>query len=362
MRVATFNLLQFCPPPFYWYERFDGDGDRSANAYSEAEWAAKTGWIADRLTRAAADLVGFQEVFDPVALRALVQTCGYETLVTAPGAAVPALPDDPQVLTGPIVALACRPGYRVLRCAGLEPPAPALAALGQDPDFHFARTPILAEIETPRGNRIKLVVAHLKSKSVRDQTPLSPLVVGWEVAAMDQLRHLSRGRATAAHQRATEAALIYDHIARDLLADPQAAWLVLGDLNDTPRSIPLLVLRVDGRVFRIGGIDTDQAPPGIDARALLHRFQLASVFEVEIDGAKALHPPHTHIHNGQRQTVDYVLLSNALNPHNPARWWQPVARGVDNAHLDADWRTTSDHGIVLAEFAPPPPPPPPPAP
>ena len=80
IKIGTFNVLNLARPGQTFYDTDD--------PYSEDEYEHKVEWIAGQLRRMDADVVGFQEVFDEVALR---DACGRSGLyaggvVVAPGA------------------------------------------------------------------------------------------------------------------------------------------------------------------------------------------------------------------------------------------------------------------------------------
>lgn len=64
LTFTTINMFNFVEPPNAFYD-FE-------NILTQDEWQKKQGWFKDKITELNSDVIGFQEVFSPNALKALV--------------------------------------------------------------------------------------------------------------------------------------------------------------------------------------------------------------------------------------------------------------------------------------------------
>ncbi|WP_235869822.1 hypothetical protein [Veronia nyctiphanis] len=69
LKVATVNLFNYIEPPQACYE-FD-------NIYTEHEWHKKLNWLNRYIGNYHPDVIAFQEVFSPKALRSQLEHLGY---------------------------------------------------------------------------------------------------------------------------------------------------------------------------------------------------------------------------------------------------------------------------------------------
>jgi endonuclease/exonuclease/phosphatase family metal-dependent hydrolase len=126
-----------------------------------------------------------------------------------------------------------------------------------DGDLIFSRDCPEFEVETPSGNRLLILVNHLKSKGFGSQASSN-------ARRLEQARRVRR---------------IYDERRRD---NPLVA--IIGDFNDTPDSAPLAPL------FQGSGLRDAQSHPGFDTGGF----------------------PGTFGSSGPSNRIDHILLSPAL--------------------------------------------------
>jgi predicted extracellular nuclease len=168
--------------------------------------------------------------------------------------------------------------------------APAHPAFAGDSRHHWApsRKALAAEFEVD-GRRLFAIVCHFKS-----------------------MRSINRREEDyAKKQRHAQAEIVHDFAADLLACDPQAAIVVLGDLNDVPGSKTLKLLKGE----RLHNLLEDQ-PRG---------------------------QGYTRRHGGQPQALDHILISPALRPGATAR--------IPHVNSDATPgkpEPASDHDPVLA--------------
>jgi len=165
-------------------------------------------------------------------------------------------------------------------------------ALPDDPRrWHFARDLMHVRLRVAESHELHLFVVHLKSK------------------------HDSEGDAESADWRLAEAIAVRRIMAETMATDPDGWYLLVGDMNDLPLSLPLQTLR--------GSRD---ALPLID----LHRHLPAS-------------QRVTYLWGRYRSTIDYILASPAL----AVRSVPQSARVL----TDKSMLRGSDHAPVVAEFS-----------
>ena len=73
IKIATFNLFQFCSPEFSFYTKKE--------KFKKEDWEKKKNWIKEQLQKMDCDIVGFQEVFSQEELKELILECGFKEFV-----------------------------------------------------------------------------------------------------------------------------------------------------------------------------------------------------------------------------------------------------------------------------------------
>ena len=151
---------------------------------------------------------------------------------------------------------------------------------------------IEADVQVDSNYRIKIYVAHLKSKLSTKKGPF--------------------GGVSQAQMRLNEARLLRQEIEKDLAANPNANLLLVGDMNDTPKSKPVEVL--------LGSGLTDLCP--LDANGYSGTWY---------DKRKRRY-----------ERFDYMLLSDGLR--------KELVEGSVKLRDDKTAKIASDHFSIMAEF------------
>lgn len=342
MKLATFNLFQFVEPGYYWYER------EPHCTYDPADWKSKTRWISQRLHAMDADVVGFQEVFSVVALEKLCAEAGY------PYFAITDLPQsheaDPKVFHQSVVALASRYPLENPRTVTIHPDVKIELPLTDA--FRFSRLPVCADITIPELGTTTVYVAHLKSKRPVTEGIRYAEHTIWPQRILDTMLRLSRGNVASMLQRGAEATLLYHSACQVLDEHPGRPLIILGDMNDDQDSTALRALTMKRKIYNIGGVNDEEWPDNVVR--LLHDYRLADSFSIAPNMHQRVRP-FTHVHRGQGNSLDHILVSNALNPRNPNAAAELVYYEVLNQHLEQDGvdnKLQSDHGQVVIELMP----------
>ena len=145
IKIATFNLFQFCSPEFSFYTKKE--------KFKKDDWEEKKNWIKEQLQKMDCDIVGFQEVFSQEELKELVLECGFKEFVVTQN---PKLDEKNKVYKSTTVALASKF------------PIKNIENISKSSDFTFAREPIKAIISLKNDLDINVYVAHLKSNRLNE--------------------------------------------------------------------------------------------------------------------------------------------------------------------------------------------------
>ncbi|RBQ32451.1 endonuclease [Arcobacter sp. FW59] len=146
LKVATFNLFQFCNPNFSFYTKKD--------KFNPNDWEEKKLWIKQQISKMNCDIIGFQEVFSSEDLKNLLQECGfsYFKVVDSPKCDS----KNPTVFISTTVAIASK--FPII----------SIEKVQRKDGFHFAREPIKAKIQLEDKKEIYFYVTHLKSNRLNE--------------------------------------------------------------------------------------------------------------------------------------------------------------------------------------------------
>lgn len=115
--------------------------------------------------------------------------------------------------------------------------------------------------------------------------------------------------------------------------------IVLGDINDGQHSNTANILTQQPRDLvgdSIGGAD-----------AALYTAQTLQEYRDTRDVY------YTHVHQGIRESLDHILVSEQFYDHSRKRRWLFQGMVVNNDHLNVDDHKatgTNDHGLIRATF------------
>jgi endonuclease/exonuclease/phosphatase family metal-dependent hydrolase len=332
-RVASFNVENLVGTGVRFYDRYKDTAE---------DFDAKANWISSVLNRAKADIVGMQEVWldeslTEVAKRSFYFAKGFH--IAAPGASrvenlnghlarrprVALLSRFPIVAAQAIAAFPTSVDLTIpmrLEDGSIVPVAVGIRA--------FQR-PVLRTVVSVDGLEIVVYVAHLKSKG--------PLIREGEDG--DEPFAASLGQARATFVRAAEAAALRHVILADL-KDSRKPTILLGDLNDTPDSQSTQTVRGP----------TPHKDMNHREKVALWDVVLYDTFRIASERSATI---HTHIHDGERDILDHIMVSEEFYARNKARIGEVVRHDVINDYLRDDERDSrspgsSDHGVPIAEI------------
>lgn len=365
IRIASINLFNFIAPPDAYYD-FE-------NIYSQDQWAKKLAWFKAFFEENPADVIGFQEVFSPEALRNFTASLGYPYFSVL---------DQPQcvsdyVYRSPVVALASR--FPIIEMTLVQPKAELCQHIGVVADFAFSRQPLRVTLDLPQMGPCDFYVVHLKSKR-NDLGQGSELATGLEGGA-DLMARQALGRVASNLQRATEAALLFHQIMLRRQNTGQPVVL-MGDFNDSLSSSALEAFNVNPKQIYRADIDDKKLKAMYEAQLTqaLNHFCLFDSYEIYRHSARVnlnlmldefesgLHdedslPPcpsewqraATHYFGNTGSVLDYILVSSEFDASQNASLAEVVNYQTFDRHLvrpdyERDNMST-DHAPVMMTLA-----------
>ena len=346
LKIATFNLFNYLEPPnaFYDFERI----------YSAEQWQKKQRWIADYLQTHQPDIIGFQEVFSPESLKALVAEQGYDYFSVV---------DQPQVIDdfiyrSPVVAIASR--YPIVEVSAIKPNTELAETLGLTAEFSFSRQVLRATIAVPHIGNCDCYVVHFKSKRSMIEVDEINNTFSAEKTIIESLKAQVAGGWGSTIQRGSEAALLMiEMIARRETSNNP--MVLMGDFNNSLADGVLSHLLTNTLRF-VSAIDRDAYLAKYCLNDAWDLFQAAQIKDAgdenqvdentdEAVQEKIVERTPTHYFGAGSSVLDYILLSCEFDASYHDSLYQVSAYHTYDRHLinpifDRDGEST-DHGIVL---------------
>lgn len=321
-----------------------------AQTFDEQTYASRLSWASRLLRELDADVIAFQELWSAQALRDLFSHEGldqdYELHFigdTWYDIAVAAAVRKPWRVQDKVLHKTFPEAFRLVKRAHGTAGAQA-DRTDDDIDVQirfFSRT--VMELVLVRDTvddlpPLHVFCAHLKSKLA---THLDPVELD-----IDELKpHRSAlGAALSTIRRTAEAAALRMMLTERTKSDATRAVALIGDLNDGAHSNTLAILSAQPPFRRHGksqiGRRSDAGMYPVTFLQALTDFQDVA---------------YTHLHQGDREQLDHVLVSEQFYDHSDNRYWSFKEQRIWNDHLVEDGvngpkRSTSDHGIVCARF------------
>lgn len=309
IRFATFNVLNLALPGLRFYDGIE--------PYTREQYEAKVAWLAQKFDQLDADVIGLQEVFSQDAVHdVLARTTRYRDAQHI------GFEPEPGKLT-PSVALISRLPLAGSAAKHLELPrglSVPLLDLG-DPMKRFTRPVLQVPVRLPTGLVLNVFVVHLKSKRPDYRNGDSENDPGSIGAAV--LRSMVRRGAEALGLR---------YLLTDYGAGQRRPLMVMGDFNDVADAVPTQLVLGGGRSLN-----------GHDER-LFECYRLQSRRDPLRDVG------YTHVHDGNFETIDHVLVSEEFNPASPHALGEVLEVAYLNDHVILRTPDASDHGAVLVRI------------
>ncbi|MBM7066493.1 endonuclease/exonuclease/phosphatase family protein [Actibacterium sp. 188UL27-1] len=392
LMIASFNVKNLigADEEYYRFER-----------YTPEEYAWKQDWLADQILTLNADVIGFQEIFDPKALQAVIREAdlrgtalndtvipdrskryhrkaifkrlAYGSYAKAGLAFAPNTNDGGPGERRPGLAILSRVGFVGKPEVIQTLPTPAVIPFdelgGGDPGaagyYRVTRLsrPIL-KVRIPLGDHVVTVFnCHLKSKLgefPRDEDqPFPPEANLLEYDATGR----ALGSVRAALRRMAEAWVLRRAIVRELEAGYPV--IVLGDLNDNEASVSTEVIAGEAPFKNYSWMRRHGAERANDRYTDEEATQIRdSIEKVRLQSAERLFVRksqrdmvYTTAFGGVFESIDQILLSCHFHPDNPEaiaylEYFSVLNDHLtDGSHAEAPYnKLASDHGQIMAHL------------
>ncbi|QFI37117.1 endonuclease/exonuclease/phosphatase family protein [Moritella marina ATCC 15381] len=333
LKIATFNLFNYIEPPYACY-----DFDR---IYDEQQWQKKQTWIRDYLSEHQPDVIGFQEVFSPDSLKALVAECDYPYFAVVDSADV----IEDYIFRSPVVALASR--YPITDITAVIPDSQLAADMGLSPEYQFSRKPLRASIELPHLGTTDCYVVHFKSKRPMLESDDNELAT--TKAVLNAFTKQMCGTWGSSIQRGSEAVLLFQKMIQRRLATNNPMML-MGDFNDR------LDNDRDGVLSHLT-MDTLRFNSDPQAQDIVKQFSLQDSWHLYQHAANGVTAsctpaprPPTHYFFNKGSVLDYILLSCEFNAEYQRSLYEVSDYHTYDRHLInpiyARDSESTDHAVV----------------
>ncbi len=315
LQVATGNLLNLAVPGHVYYDNQD--------AYDHNEAQRKSQWLGAQMARLNADVMGVQEVWDELALRAAVHDSGLRyTTVAAPGAETGASGTPRVGLVSRLPLLALESHIHFEAADHVAVPEIGLQT-------RFERPVLRAQLQTKHGQTLQVLVVHLKSKRPK----FLQNAQGEVIENRDDPAVVARATLRSLLMRAAEACALR-RLVVSVTQRTHEPLLLLGDMNDSPHSVTCQMMAANQ------SISYDKATRDT---ALFHAW------DVQTDPALKRDVAYSHVHQGWPELLDQIWVSEEFVATSQRAIGDVRRVDVFNDHLQESrerWR--SDHGFVRA--------------
>ena len=324
--IATANLLNFANPNRTYYE--------NAPAYNSQSYEHKLQGLSQLLSKAHADIIAVQEVWDSEALTELAVSLGFE-----PEHVVIPLASNDRASTytkglgaqdTPAVGIISR--FAQIESSLLEDISSKAVIEVPDvgPYQRFNRPPLVVRVDA-FGQPITVITAHLKSKRaffLRDEN-------GELLEDMDDPNIRIRAKLRSLCMRAAEAASIRMTII-ERLHHTREPLILLGDMNDVTGSVTTQLMTETGEV------NYDKSMRDV---ALFDAARIQARYGWMKDVA------YTHIYQGMPEVIDQLFVSEEFLPDSKFSLGHVERVDYFNDHLKWDYSDrVTDHGIIRAKI------------
>ena len=325
IRFGTFNLFQFCEPPYSWYIKKD--------RFKEEEWKEKTAWIKKQISQMNCDIIGFQEVFSNSALEELVKELGFKYFVTVD---TPKLEKE-TVYTSTTLALASK--YPILKTQNVDINTPTLKKHQFKGRFSFSRAPIKALIELPNSLQITVYVNHFKSNRLNEFEYIFNKETSLKEKKEKVKEALKQNYSPALKQRLCETSSLFFNFKKC-----KTPIICMCDLNDKEFS-----LSIDALTNR----SYHDEKKKFNSYLLYDSYRLNSKKEYNPHPEKKQERTPTSYYMSYGNVLDYIFVSKEFNKKDKNSIGKVISYEVLNEHLKDNPDGSllqSDHAQVVCEI------------
>ncbi len=306
LKIATFNLFQFCNPNFSFYNKKD--------KLNPEIWEDKKEFIKEIILKSEAHIIGFQEVFSQNDLKELLNSISYKYFICVEK---PIFDESRKTFTSTTLALASKfPIKDIYNCTLKN-------------DFSFARKPIIAHFSIENKDFL-FYLCHLKSNRLNEFEYSFTKDSSLEDKQNKLNLALKNNYSDSLKQRINEAkALHFDIRSRKI------PTILAGDLNDKEFSVTIEALT--NRRFYNKNLEKD-------SYILKDSYNLAP---------KKIYNPHPEFKGVKRVPTSYFIgYGNVLDFIFVSKEFKVLNHNVLDNHLQKNKNgtlNTSDHALVVCE-------------
>lgn len=327
IRFGTFNLFQFCAPPYSFYIKKD--------KINSDEWQEKTTWLKKQIKKMDCDIIGFQEVFSHKELEELTKELGFKYYVNVDEPKKDEQNDNVYVST--TLALASK--YPIKNTKEVKVHVPSIKKLNFQGHFKFSRKPIKALIELPNGLDITFYVNHFKSNRLNEFEYVFKKETTLKEKKSQVKEALENNYSKALKQRLAETSSLYFDMQKT-----KTPIVSVCDLNDKEFSLSIDAL----------------------TNSLYHNENLEKEFHILFDAyylfEKKIYNPHpeqkeikrtpTSYYQGYGNVIDYIFVSRKFNKKSKKAIGKISSYEIHDEHLQQNHDGSilqSDHASVVCE-------------
>lgn len=306
IKIATFNLFQFCNPNFSFYNKKD--------KLSPQIWEEKKEFIKEIILKSEAHIIGFQEVFSQNDLKELLNSISYKYFICVEK---PIFDENRKTFTSTTLALASKfPIKDIYNCTLKN-------------SFSFARKPIIAHFSIENKDFL-FYLCHLKSNRLNEFEYSFTKDSSLEDKQNKLNLALKNNYSESLKQRINEVkALHFD------IRNRKLPTILAGDLNDKEFSVTIEALT--NRRFYNKNLEKD-------SYILKDSYNLAP---------KKIYNPHPEFKGVKRVPTSYFIgYGNVLDFIFVSKEFNVLNHKVLDNHLQKNKNgtlSTSDHALVVCE-------------
>ena len=330
--IATFNAenLITAGKPIY---------DEPDPYYNQDQYQKKTNWIKNQLLKMKADIVGFQEIFEELALRECIpdEMKSWHLFVANPTGRSPVnaiLSKFPLIKIEVIENLPFVFDFFDEK----EIAAPLESIPVSIPLKKFSRGVLNAEIKLNENISVSVIVLHLKSKR--------PILADGIDRNRATYPELAKGSARSLIRRAIESCGVRQILSDEINSDDKKSIFVLGDLNDNDTAVTNQAI--------LGEEPFRKLPREEKLKKWKHVFQNCK----DVQARKSIENfYYTYIHNGHYESLDNIFVSNHFAELNANKIGRIIDVRLYNDHVIDDKTSmdkkpihVTDHGQVVANI------------
>ena len=315
LAVANLNLMNLAAQGRSFYP--------NQPPYGDDDYHRKIAWLGAMIGRLNADVLAFEEVWDLPALHSAVDASGLRyPQVLAPGA-------ERGAQGTPRVGLATRLALESAQSIAEFGPGQAVQVPEIGEHARFERPVLQARLRMKHGQRLQVLVVHLKSKRPKFLQDAD----GRTIEDTDDPAVVARATLRSLIMRGAEAAALRSLVI-GLTQRSREPLVLLGDMNDSPHSVTSqLIAATQAVAYDRQARDT----------ALFHAWEVQTEPAVRRDMA------YSHLHQGWPDLLDQIWVSEEFVGGSRFALGDVKRVEVFNDHLhEGRERWRSDHGFVRA--------------